>query len=558
MTGVGVLVLTVSRDFVLGNGLGPAPEELQAALEPRFSVVREGRSRTVRRTWLDTFDWRLHQAGLTLELVTGRGHGQLVLRVAGGESFSEPVNGVRWPALATALPPGPVRARLAEVTRERALLPAVRVVSSVASLRACNADDKTVAWLTVDSSAAAPSRAQLPPRLTVAPVRGYQAQADRIVTMLAQVSGVEPVRAPQLDAALAAVGRHPGDYTGKIDVPLTDGMPGGLAVASLLLRLLGTLEANVAGAVRDTDTEFLHDLRVAVRRTRTGLKLAGAALPEGLAAEFAPGFKWLGDATTPTRDLDVYLLDYPEMAASLTSATPAELAPFHDYLVARREQERRRLVRALHSRQFQALTTTWRDALTGATAPRHGAPSNGGTSKVGTSKVGSSKRGTSNGGTSKGGTSKGGTAAKLASAVIRKAHRRVLALGGSITDESPSERLHDLRKRCKELRYALEFFASLCDPPGYQQAVRELKGLQDVLGRFQDCQVQQHEIRRIAAEMTAAGQAPVTTLLAMGDLSAQIGRAERRARREFAARFGQFASDASRRRFGALTAGGLP
>jgi CHAD domain-containing protein len=538
MTGVGVVVLTLPQDFVLGDGLEPAPEELQAALEPRFSVVRAGRSRTVRRTWLDTFDWRLHRAGLTLELVTGRGHGQLVLTAAGGERLTEPANGVRWPALATALPPGPVRARLADITEERALLPAVRVVSSVASLRARNADDKTVAWLTVDSSAAAPSRARLPPRLTVAPVRGYQAQADRIAAMLARVSGVEPVRAPQLDAALAAVGRHPGDYTGKIDVELTAGMPARLAVAALLLRLLGTLEANVAGTVRDTDTEFLHDLRVAVRRTRSALKLAGSALPGGLAAEFGPEFKWLGDATTPTRDLDVYLLGYPEMAASLSSATPAELAPFHDYLVARREQERQRLVRALRSRRFQTLATSWRDALTGLTAPRRGGPGKGGTAK--------------------GGTAKGGTAEKLASVVIRKAHRRVLTLGGSITDGSPSERLHDLRKRCKELRYALEFFASLCDPAGHQQAVRELKDLQDVLGRFQDCQVQQHEIRQIAAAMGAAGQVPVTALLAMGDLSAQIGRAERRARRQFAARFGEFASDAGRQRFRSLTPGGRP
>ena len=44
-----------------------------ATLAPRFSVQRTGRPRTVRRAWLDTFDWRLHRAGLTLEYVTGRG-----------------------------------------------------------------------------------------------------------------------------------------------------------------------------------------------------------------------------------------------------------------------------------------------------------------------------------------------------------------------------------------------------------------------------------------------------------------------------------------------------
>ena len=36
--------------------------------------------------------------------------------------------------------------------------------------------------------------------------------------------------------------------------------------------------------------------------------------------------------------------------------------------------------------------------------------------------------------------------------------------GGAITPASPPESLHELRKRCKELRYLLEFFGSLYDP----------------------------------------------------------------------------------------------
>ena len=89
--------------------------------------------------------------------------------------------------------------------------------------------------------------------------------------------------------------------------------------------------------------------------------------------------------------------------------------------------------------------------------------------------------------------------AHAAAGIIRRAHRRVMPRGGAITDASPGENLHDLRKRCKELRYALEFFASLHDPGAQRQAVRELKELQDVLGTFQDCQVQQQEIMVIAA-----------------------------------------------------------
>jgi CHAD domain-containing protein len=426
--------------------------------------------------------------------------------------------------MSSALPPGPVRARLAEVAGERALLPAARVVSNLQALRARNADCKTVAWLTVDHSAATtPAPAQLPGRLSVTPVRGYQIQANRIAQALAQASGLEPAALPQLEEALAAAGRHPGDYSGKVDVTLTSGMPARLAMKAVLLQLLGTLEANVAGTVRDTDTEFLHDLRVAVRRTRTALKLAGAVLPDGLAAEFAAEFAWLGTITTPARDLDVHLLAYPATAASLAAAAPAELEPFREHLAARRARERRRLVRVLRSRRFGGLTASWRGALTGLSRPGRGL-----------------------------------TAGQLAARVIGRAHRKVLRLGAAITGSSPPEHLHDLRKRCKELRYALEFFASLCDPAACRQAVKDLKGLQDVLGTFQDCQVQRQEIRTAAAEMMAARDVPATALLAMGDLAAQVARAERRARGEFAGRFAEFASEASQQRFRTLLPVGGP
>jgi CHAD domain-containing protein len=506
------------HNFVYTNGDQQATEAIRDALAPRYTVVPGRRSHTVRRTWLDTYDWRLYRAGLTLEYVTGRGHGELVLTGATGERITAAANGTRWPALADGLPGGPLRDRLKPVTSVRALLPAAKAASDVAEFRLCNADDKTVAWLTVDHMLAAkPAAADLPTRLSVTAVRGYQAQADRIAGYLATEPGVTPGALPPLDAVLATAGQAPGEYTGKVEVELAPEMPARMALAAVLLLLLDTLEANVAGTVRDIDTEFLHDLRVSVRRTRTALKLGGDLLPAGLADEYRPGFKWLGDLTTPTRDLDVHLLTFAAGAAELTSASPADLEPFHDYLAKRRAVEQRRLARALHSARFAALTSGWRDALTGLAPSRRGP-----------------------------------TAARAAAAIIRRANRRILTLGGAITDDSPAERLHDLRKRCKELRYALEFFASLYDPETHRQAVRELKGLQDCLGTFQDCQVQQREIRLIAADMMASRDVPATALLAMGDLSAQIGRRERRARREFAGRFAGFASHPAQARFRAL------
>ena len=212
----------------------------------------------------------------------------------------------------------------------------------MSEFRLCNTDDKTVAWLTVDLlHPARPSAGDPPALLCLTAVRGYQAQADRIAQCLAAQPGMFRGAPPPLDAVLATAGHAPGEYTNKVDVELSATMPARMALAAVLLRLLDTLEANVAGTIRDIDTEFLHDLRVAVRRTRTALKLGAALLPDGLAAEYRPEFKWLGDLTTPTRDLDVHLLGFADGAAELTSADPADLAPFHDYLTQRRSTEQR-------------------------------------------------------------------------------------------------------------------------------------------------------------------------------------------------------------------------
>ena len=83
--------------------------------------------------------------------------------------------------------------------------------------------------------------------------------------------------------------------------------------------------------------------------------------------------------------------------------------------------------------------------------------------------------------------------------------------------------------------------------------MRELKGLQDCLGTYQDCEVQQQEIRAIAAELLASG-VPATALLAMGDLASHVGQRERQARSEFSSRFAAFASHQAQARFEVLTA----
>jgi CHAD domain-containing protein len=524
------------QDFVLEAPIGEESAQdllpaALAALSQAFTVTPEASAPARRRTWLDTFDWRLYRAGLMLEFEQARRGGRLLLSwVDGTPQAEQPVTG--WPPRRPALdlPPGPVRDRIMVLISPRALLPIVRAVSTASAARLLNDDGKTVARLVADHitvTAVAPgppgTTTELPLRLAVTAVRGYPAQARKASDLLAGVPGASHASQNVFTAALTALGRHPASYTSGVDAEITASMPASVAVARLLLRLLDTLEQNVDGVLRDIDTEFLHDLRVAVRRTRSAIKLLGGVLPSDLARYYGAEFKWLGDLTTPTRDLDVHLLGFGQMTAQLVAASPADLEPFRTFLVRRRAREFRRLAAALRGPRFRAITDDWRKALleirdVGAAGQRRRQP----------------------------------TAAELALSTTERAFRRIVAQGTAITADSPPESLHDLRKRAKELRYLLEFFAPLHDPVAYRKVVGDLKLLQDGLGAFQDSQVQREEIHALADAMLAERAAPAATLLAMGEIAAKLTLSQAEARADFARRFARFAGPAGQERIRVL------
>jgi CHAD domain-containing protein len=497
-----------SRVFSKQGAVGV--DVVAAVLQPKFAVAA-GPERTVSHTWLDTFDWRLHAAGISLEYIDD---GPLIAQLPDGARLQGPMPEGDWPVHVDDLPPGRLRDALAPIVAPRALLPVVTVNRTARESRVLNTDEKTVARLLTESTDNGSSQLQ------VQPLRGYDAAGDRIARLLARVDGLTAATKTPYEDALAHASRKPSDYRNGQAAKLRPETPAPVAIADMLEHFAAVVDDNVAGTIAAIDTEFLHDLRVAVRRTRSILKLAGDVLPGDLAVRFQPEFKWLGDLTTPVRDLDVYLLGLDDMAARLASADPRDLGPFRSFLVRHRAAERRRLVRGLRSRRFEKLMDGWRTALSQVTAA-------GGGPAVGT----------------------------LAQQRVEQAFRRVARRGEQITADSPSEEVHALRKRCKELRYLLEVFRPLCATAPHSSLVKELKALQDTLGEFQDGEVQREAVREFAAAMMDEGAAPPETVLAMGELAAQLDAHQLRARAALVGRLQPFLADDNRARVKALVRG---
>jgi CHAD domain-containing protein len=539
-------VLVADREYVAADGTVDIERAVQKALArasgrpDRHAGFLAEPASTVRRTWLDTFDWRLYRAGFVLQRVERSRTtptlrltlipGDDVLTVAAPAQVQTAAR-VAYP-LDTVVPAGPMRSLLEPVVEMRALQPVATQRFVVRSYRVLNDDEKTVARVVIEHpSGAGAGASSASSRVSVVASRGYSDEAAATARIIAKVPGLTPSHQSTLAQALSATGRSPGDYSSKLDIALSRGMPTEYAVRRIMRALLDAAQRNVPGVVAGTDTEFLHDLRVAVRRARSTLKVTGDALPAAQADAASVALKWLGDLTTPTRDLDVYLLGLDELAAEVTAPgwSASQLSPFRDFLIAAQASEQTALVRSLRSVRAKRAFAAWAAVSTGADLPAEDldAPEKTAVSRV----------------------------ESVAKSAVTRAFKRVIKAGNTITPESPPSDLHDLRKRCKELRYSLEIFGSLHNAIAQRALIDDLKKLQDCLGEFQDTEVQQHAIRTFAAQMLAADSsntAIVEAVMAMGRLADRLGERQVVARGTFAVLFERFAGPQPRAHLAAL------
>ncbi|MCB1772751.1 MAG: CHAD domain-containing protein [Gammaproteobacteria bacterium] len=488
---------------------------------PQRCVVDESLSFDL--TFFDSFDWRLHAAGLRLMRLVSSEGGLLRLKREDATEVVDPVESDVEPAWPAQLPGGLIREQVAALLEMRVLLPVVSVHCRVTELRVLNEDAKTVARLQFlamqcDSAATQEPR-MLWPRVRVLPVLGYESECQCLVDHFAGEMEWPYAPACVFDESVAAIGREPGDYSSKLTLKLKHQQHAVGALRKILLTLLGTIERNLAGTRANLDSEFLHDLRVATRRTRSALSQVKQVLPDSIVEDYKQRFGWLGQVTGPTRDLDVFLLELPRYRASLPAAMAHDLDALEAHLLGTHKTEQARLKRKLGSAEMRTLLDDWRAVLEADPPP--GDP---------------------------------GLYADLpielvAARRIWRMYRKVIKAGRAVTTDGAPEAMHELRKDCKKLRYLLEFFRSLFPDSHVKKIVRALKNLLDILGDFQDLEVQADELRGFAAAFAPDDPARLRTVMAIGALVADLLRHQQAAHERFAGAFADFDSAGNRAEF---------
>lgn len=470
--------------------------------------LERDRERQVERVVYETFDWRFLAADSVLEHRRSRDAQTLVWRsLSTGETLGQ-LEVDEVPSFAWHLPDAPMVDRLARIADVRALLPLVTLQSRVESGRLVDDEGKTLARLTLDRTTAAGRG--LAPIVELSAVRGYEGDARAVDALLQAQVSLEPEGDDVVLLALRAAGFAPGSYSSKLRLALDPSASAHATWIAVLRALYSVMQANEAGLRNDTDSEFLHDYRVAVRRTRSVLADAKGVLAPDVRDWARDEFRWIGQVTSPPRDADVFVLDLPQFEAALPSDRRDDLKAFGAFLEDHRRRTHDALVEALDTDRARRLGERWREALDAPAPPVEVAPL------------------------------ADAPAVEVAGERIVRAHRRVIRDGRAITTTSHPEELHDLRKEAKRLRYLLECFGSLYPSDVVAPVIRELKGLQDVLGRYQDAQVQADAIEHFGQDMIEQPDASASTLLAMGSIVEHLGASGRDAREHFAERFAAF------------------
>lgn len=260
----------------------------------------------------------------------------------------------------------------------------------------------------------------------------------------------------------------------------TDPMPeAGRRIMAFHFARLRKLEA----AALEADEEAIHDMRVAIRRLRAALRIAGPYYKRKVVRSFRADLRDLADRLGAARDLDVILNHGLAFAQRQPSDAPKPDA-WLDHLQLRRADAQRDLVQFLGSKRsvkfveaFEAFVTEPGVAVTTSAHPS-GSP-------------------------------------RVCDVIPAAVWTQYAAVRAYEAVERPSlESLHALRIEFKRLRYLLEFFQEVLGA-GTAHLIELTVGAQDHLGLLHDADVTAKMLGAYLAEHATSG-------MSAGDLAAVV------------------------------------
>jgi len=227
------------------------------------------------------------------------------------------------------------------------------------------------------------------------------------------------------------------------------------ALQSLISACLAHVQSNIPGALLKLDEEYLHQVRVGLRRLRVALAIAHRYRPDTELAELRVQVARFGVELGRSREWDVFITQ--------TLAPICTRLPEHEGLrevlhasARERQHQHAGMENSLASQDFQRLLLrfgAWMHGMQAIQGLRAEIPLE-----------------------------------KFAIQVLEKRSKQVLRGGRELSGEN-AEQLHALRIACKKLRYSIEMLGGLFPEAKADAYVAGLSELQNILGTLNDIAV---------------------------------------------------------------------
>lgn len=260
-------------------------------------------------------------------------------------------------------------------------------------------------------------------------------------------------------------------------VELDTGMNVSQAFKAIAWSCLSHLGNNENGMMENRDIEYLHQMRVALRRERSAFSIFSKAFSKAALAPMREELKWLSDQLGPARDWDVFVTETFAKIFEHFSEHPGMLALRKSCEQVRREHNHhaREAVASSHYTELMLKLGAWLSAeswLIPAETPSNDAVENDRSEME---------------------------VKTFSGALLSQRHGQLEKYGKKLKKLSLTE-LHELRILIKKQRYAAEFFASLYRDKKAKRYIKSLAALQEILGTINDTAV----IELLLSEVPAA------------------------------------------------------
>jgi CHAD domain-containing protein len=471
-------------------------------------AVVPGPARELADVYYDTEDWRLYRAGYAMRVRKDGQKAQATMKARvpseGGlrrrREISEPIEGVETPKGI----PGPVGERVRRLAGSADLRPLFEVRTRRRTFALCtetpssgeivedgsgnirpqnSEQDGIVAEIALDESEIfANGGASTHLSRVEVEVGSDAALHDGVgdfVEVLRDALKLHPTRTSKFRTGLSVAGLSPAVAPDLGPTKIDATKSAGEVAFAILRRHFGAMLAHEPGVRLGEDPEELHDMRVATRRLRAALKLYSDFLPKR-SERYERDLRWVAGALGEVRDLDVHLQGLCEESSRNGEVLEQVIALLRE----RRVEARRRMLEALDSNRYERLLASFSATL---------------------------RRGRNPGPTD--------PILEAAPDLLRDRYKKVRKAANTLSEDSPPEHYHELRKKGKRLRYALEPLQEIYGKSA-QKMVKLLKKAQDDLGDHQDLIV----ACGLMEELGAARDRPPQVAFTMGSMAERNGR----------------------------------